>query len=294
MPALTSKSYSRSACVTRLGRMGALPSDFFFDTLSDYRTHAIYTPDTIRIEAEEFQFLEDGLIAIEKCCGALSGLFKTDISPLPVEKSVLVFLPVGAMRGKAWGNVQEAIGEGVLAEQLLLADPFLPAYVADTRETKGFQGPRIFISYAVEDIDVAAKIANALYVRKRCYLFYGKAFQGIGSSPAENSISAIAEADAVVLVVSKSFAEKLTARRRTYVAQEFEALRNRFMVKKLPIIPIPADDFDVIDGIAWSDLGFTGGAPYLGEHSVRQASEDEFSALVDELIERAGTDRGLT
>jgi HD superfamily phosphohydrolase len=272
----------------RYAILDSLPSDFFYDTLSDYRNHAIYSPSAIRIEADEFRFLENGVLTIESCSGALSGLFRTSVSPLPVDNSILAFFPVEGGVGKAWDDIREAVKSNGLAAELLLADPFLPAYVADTRKKKGFKKPCIFISYAVEDIDIAARLANALFAQKRCYLFYGKTYQGLGNTPARNSIMAIKEAGAVVIIASKALSVKLQkGEPRPYVAQEFSALRDRLLTEKnrIPVVAAPADDASEVTGIKWTDFGFDS-APFLGTRSLRRASEIEFREFVDELLQR--------
>jgi HD superfamily phosphohydrolase len=260
-----------------------LPADLFFDSYSDYRdNHPVYEPGTIRVKADRFRYYKS-LVPLEDCCGAFSQVFKRPMSVVERPDSILLFLPKHRPSG-AWTQFQRALDGKWLFQKLTEMDPIGPLnFVPDTRGRQGFKEPDIFISFNWADSKLVSRVAQALYNRRRKYYLYIKTFQGVGGTPGKNSIEAVMNAGAVILLASSDYVKRYQEEPNGNIAKEINAMSQRVKADNLKVIVLSADHFSEIEKLPWSILGFEG-IPYIGA-PLRNATNKLIGEAVDEALE---------
>ncbi|MBA3973781.1 MAG: hypothetical protein C0504_06135 [Candidatus Solibacter sp.] len=238
------------------------PSDLFFDTFSDYQeNHSVYEPGTIRVNAMRFQYL-GGEVPLEDCCGAFSGVLKRPWSALERPGSILLFVP-RSTAADGIGDLQHAISAGSLHEAVLELDPLGPVDVsADTRD-RGFQDPAIFISFSWADVRVVRRLVSVLFRHRRKYYLLLRPFQGVGDTPGRNSVRAVQDAGAVMIVASSHYVNRFRDEPNGNIAKEIYTMRDRLKEGNLPVVCLSADEYGDIKKFPYEALGLPE-LPFVG------------------------------
>jgi len=239
-----------------------LPDEVFFDTFRD-QEGPIYQPGSVRVVADSLRFVGAEL-PLEACGGPFSALFLNYWSMVPMRDSILIFLP-RRRRSAAIDSFAAARDEGWLYDVLLDEDPLGPVdFATDTRDSKGYIGPAIFISFSWRDLNIVKNIACELAARKRRYYLYAGPFQGISGTAADNSIKAVREADAILVIASINYANRFRDEPDGYISREIFGMSNRVAQDSLPIGVLGVDNSrELRDGLPWSALGFSE-VPFMG------------------------------
>lgn len=236
------------------GRVPAIPDHLFFDAYADYRNHRLYDAASVRISNDRYRNLSPP-VELERCSGPLGGILSRTSSPLAVPDSVLLFKPADR-RGQAWNRLERAIEDGSLYARLLELDSELQLGRPDTRTADGFGGPSIFISYAFDDRPLIERIIQVLIEHRQRYFLLAGPLQGRGVTAGENSVQAVGEADAAIIVVSNSYTQRYGEYRDGNIAKEVFEMGARRRVASFPIAFLSADPYDAVrDGLPWSQLG---------------------------------------
>lgn len=257
-----------------------LPNDLFFDTYSNYQNHVLYKPGSIRIMSEQFKFL-GSLLPLEECCGAFSSVFNGRWSALPMPGNILLFLPKNK-QGGAWDQLDKAIENKTLYTTLMENDPLLPRFSSDTRKLKGFTGPSVFISFAWADIDIIEKIITVLNRKRRRYYLLYEPYQGLGADTGSNSVKAVKEAEAVLVLASTNYVARYNGEPDGNIAKEIIEMTKRVSAEQLPVVFLSADDFKQIENkLPYSNLGYKG-TPFVGT-----PLKDASSIVIEDAINEA-------
>ncbi|WP_194290926.1 hypothetical protein [Nocardia aurantia] len=261
-----------------------LPDDLYFDTLSDQQRPIYYT-GSVRVKNESLSHIADS-VPLEHCAGPYSAMLQSPVSTQPMKDSILVFLPA-VHRGRAWAEFDAALASRNLYDVLLENDPVsVIDFPTDTRNAPGFVGPAVFISFAAPDIQLVRRIAAVLVSARRRYFFYGGRFQGIGATARDNSVNAVREADAVIMVASTSYAARFKQEPDGYVASEIFAISaRRERDADFSLVVLTAEDKStVLDNLPWrSAFGF-GEPPFFGR-PLRSANSADFDSAVHAAIQ---------
>jgi hypothetical protein len=263
------------------GRQVGLPGNLYYDTLKD-QSRPLYETGSVIVESESYRHISFQL-PLERCGGPFVSILQSNSTMLPMPDSILVFTP-RVKRGEAWRNFDAAMRDGSLYQTLQGNDPLNPVdFPADTRAAAGYQGPAIFISFAWPDIQVVREIANILNERRRRYYLLVDSYQGVGGTPAANSVRAAEDAEAVLVVASSNYANRYRDLPDGNVAREFFVLSRRYATESLPIVVLSADEHSAIEGrLPWSAIGFDG-VPFIGQ-PLRGATAAAYAKAVDEVI----------
>jgi HD superfamily phosphohydrolase len=259
----------------------ALPNDLFFDTLRGWH-RSLYDPGSVRIQADSFRYIAP-LLPLEECGGPFTAIFRDRWSMVPMPDSILVFAPE-QRRGAVWNEFQQALESNRLYDILAQNDPLAPVHIpGDTRRQRGFSGPAIFISFATSDVHVVRDVANELFRRRRRYYLLVRPFQGVGGTPSQNSLRAVNEAEAVLIIASGNYSSRYRDAPDGNIAKEFIATGRRVQSDRLPVVVLSADDFRQIEHrLPWSALGLDQ-APFVGS-PLRNASPAQIADAVDQVL----------
>jgi HD superfamily phosphohydrolase len=258
-----------------------LPNDLFFDTLRG-EDRSLYDPGSVRIQADSYRYIAP-ILPLEECGGPFTAIFRDRWSMLPMPDSILVFAPKHR-HGAVWNEFQQALDTNRLYDVLAQNDPLAPIHFpGDTRRERGFSGPAIFISFAWPDIQVAREVANELFRRRRRYHLLVRPFQGVGDTPSHNSVQAVNEAEAVLIIASANYGSRYRDAPDGNIAREIFATSMRVQSHRLPVVVLSADDYHQIEHrLPWSALGLDQ-APYVGE-PLRNASPAQIADAVDQVL----------
>lgn len=257
-----------------------LPPDLFFDTCADYRHHRLYDRGSIRVDGHRFRRL-DPPIPLEDCAGPLDTALQVTWFPLAVRDSVLLFLPEARDRAD-WAAFEQSLASGELYAQLMRMDEEQRLPMPDTREEAGFTGPAVFVSWAFDDREVVERVTAALRDKRQRYFLLDSALQGTGVTAADNSVRAVQEADAVLVVLSGNFKQRLSRDLDGNLSKEVRAICARHAEGGVPVTFVSADDRDVVErAFPWSDLGLSD-APLV--EPIRQAEEAVVRSCVDRAL----------
>jgi HD superfamily phosphohydrolase len=256
-----------------------LPGTLFYDTYSNYQDHSLYKPNTIRIKADRFKLIENP-IPLERCCGAFSAVFKTPWSALPMPQNILLFVPK-KVSGGGWDNYEKSIKDGSLYRFLLHNDVLSPIdFPDDTRMRPGFSGPSIFISFTWADVDIVERIARLLLSKRRRYFMLFEDFSGLGGDPKSNSVKAVKEAEAVIMLVSSNYVARVKEEPNGNLGNEVAEIIVRVR-EGLKLIPLSADNYkEIEDMLPWFAMNFAS-TPMVGK-PLRYAPTDVINSALDE------------
>lgn len=263
----------------------ALPSGLFFDTMRDQASRPLYASASIRVRSPGFRYVND-LLPLEDCGGPFAKTFAESSTMLPVRDSILVFVPRDQSHA-TWGKFHKRLEAGSAFPWLLRHDPLgsfdLPA---DTRNSAGFVGRALFISFAWRDEPIVRDLVRLLHARRQRYYLLLDPYQGLGGTPAGNSKLAVEEADIVLLVASLNYANRAKDEPNGNISIELTAMHDRRVgADQMPLLVIGLDDHQALrDQINWRLLEFPD-FPFIGG-ALRGAQERVLVSVVDEIVQQ--------
>lgn len=255
-----------------------LPDDLFFDTFSDLQDQSLYEPNSIRVRSERFKHFGSTL-SLEDCSGAFSGIFKgPKWSALPMPGSYLIYAPRDTSSG-LWNEVHTAIEEGRLYRELMKNDPLLLDFVHDTTHRRSFQGPRIFISFRWDDLELVKTIARILCEKRRRYFVLTDHFEGDPFSTRQNSTEAVMRAEGLLVVASERYLDRFKSAPNGNIAAEINAMIVRHEEEGLVPAFLSVEGHEVLRGrLPYGDLGIQD-PPNTGE-ALKGATHELIEAAV--------------
>lgn len=266
--------------LTQIKQEPVLPDDLFFDTYSNYQDHSLYKPGAIRVKSERYRYLKNP-ITLEECCGAFSPTLKGSWSALPMPGNILLFIPKNAKSG-SWNQILQSIKEGALYSVLKKNDPLLPTIHSDTRNEKGVEGKSIFISFAWSDVSLVKAVADALRRKRRRYYLLYDPYQGLGNDTGSNSIHAVNQAEAILVIVSTNYISRY-ADPNGNIHKEVIEMTKRYSKNGLKPVFLSADHYEEIrNGLPYEELGYHG-IPYVGK-PLEDYSISMIEQAVDEVL----------
>jgi hypothetical protein len=238
-----------------------LPHKLFFDLLRDHGDLQLYRSNSIFVR-QALTSRKTGDVPLEQTAGALSPLFSATNSAVLIPDSFFLFVPRGAVTKEGanelegtWPEIVGEIESKTIYSHTAWEDAHrTPAVPTDTRELFHDKTPIISISYCSKDFPTAVRIIRELYDRKKRYWIYLRPLDGIGATPAENSIDLIKGAGAVLMLVSKFYVEKWVDR-DSYIAREITAIGKKSAT--IPIVPLGVDnraELNKVKGWAWREI----------------------------------------
>lgn len=202
------------------------------------------------------------LVPLESLNGPYSQVIADPRALLPIRGDVLIFEPTSFRPPEQYSRADREgwLGAGLKASMVAGGSITKP----DTRHSKGFDGPRIFISYCSSDVELVAIVVDELRrLRRRYYLLAG-AFQGVGGEPGRNSVDAVRTTDACLMVVSPSYQDRIVTQPNGNIAKELHAVSVRRATEAYPVVALGTCTFRRLDKMPWSLLGWDE-APFLGQ-----------------------------
>ena len=136
-------------------------------------------------------------------------------------------------------------------------------------------------------------MVRILHERKRQYYLLLDPFEGLGSTPKQNSQELIAQAPTILICLSDAYVSRYSDFPNGNIGAEIEAYHKRVAASAEPPTAIVAiDDWkSIAERFQWSLVGLDA-APYFGP-SVSECDAAQLSTLVDEIIKVLDGDRTL-
>ena len=236
-----------------------IPPDLFWDTYSDQEP-----PGT----GWEHVYVEEELfITGEK---RITPLVPDDIQRLGVagrygEGRIAVYAPTNR-DGLAWKSITKANEVQSLWATLMEQDVLvLNAFPPDTWHDSSFKGPKLFVSFCWDDVATVKCIVRGLYDRKQRYRLLIRPFQGIGDTPAKNSVDGVLKSEAVLILVSDNYVGRYRDRPDGNIHHEITAMTTRRVKEpSFPIVALSMAGHYGLSGLPWSEMGFSE-PPFVGE-----------------------------
>jgi hypothetical protein len=257
----------------------SLRSDIFVDTYWDYENHVLYEPGSVRIQTDPYALI-GGTIPLELAGGHVSE-FLQQMWNSPIQNKILLFVPSERREWFIQRHRRDDDGGASLYSAAIARDAEVRlSVVDDTRSEAGHVGPAVFVSFCWDDIDVVRAVLRLLYDKRRRYFAYVQDFHGLAGDTKVNSATYAAQAEAAILLFSKSYLRK-TFDPNGNIYAELVALGRR--VPTARVVPLSLDsreDYGAeLQRGPWTLLGFAE-PPYLGA-PLRGATIDTISAAVD-------------
>lgn len=182
--------------------------------------------------------------------------------------------------GASDGSLYNALS-GMLAEQSF-------GCTSDTRHAAGFEGPPIHIVWCWDDIAYTRRIVRSLYRKRQQYRLLLSDFDGLGTTPRNNSVNLIREATIVLVIASHSYVGRWKNRPNGNLAAELLEIRSRVgKIDQPTVLPVSVDPWDEIaEEFPWAAIGFDASAPFIGK-PLSHCTARDVEMLVDKLIELA-------
>jgi hypothetical protein len=195
-------------------------------------------------------------------------------------QNILLFVPK-KVSGGGWDNYEKSIKDGSLYRFLLHNDVLSPIdFPDDTRMRPGFSGPSIFISFTWADVDIVERIARLLLSKRRRYFMLFEDFSGLGGDPKSNSVKAVKEAEAVIMLVSSNYVARVKEEPNGNLGNEVAEIIVRVR-EGLKLIPLSADNYkEIEDMLPWFAMNFAS-TPMVGK-PLRYAPTDVINSALDE------------
>ena len=240
-----------------------LPNELFFDLLRDHGNQQLYRSNTIFVR-QVLPSRKNCDVPLEGTAGSLGPIFSDKNSAMLVPDSIFLFVPNGSLtkNGSAereghWPHIVKAIDCQTIYSHIAWEDARRSLTVpTDTLSDTSFKkkSRAISISYCSKDLPIAVRIVRELHRLKRRYLVYLRPLDGVGLSPAENSIELIEKAEAVLLLVSKDYVAKW-ADKNSFIAKEIRAMR--VVSSRIPIVPLGVnnrEELGKVKGWEWCEI----------------------------------------
>lgn len=181
-----------------------LPANVLVDTYWDEERHRLHQPNSIFIDEGSYA-LGHSLVPLEATGGHVSEMLQTIWDSPPVADKLLLFVPDA--RGRWLDSVtRDEEARAALYASALDRDAEVRLGVSDdTRDTPGYSGPVIFVSFSWSQINLTRVVLRLLHERKRRYLAFVDDFHGLASDTRENGQQAASSADAALIVLSHEY-----------------------------------------------------------------------------------------
>ncbi|WP_455834129.1 hypothetical protein [Pseudarthrobacter siccitolerans] len=184
-------------------------------------------------------------------------------STLPMHGNILLCEPHMA-RSLFPVKYKNALRDGTLGASLRFqAQHRLSVPRSDTRNSEGFEGPALFISYCVEDFRLVELIIKRLELRKQRYFALSGSFSGLGGTPGGNSVAAVRNTDACLQVASKAYLQRYRDRPDGNIALELTEIHDRQLKETYPVVTVSPDPFTELASGPWHLFGMKE-APFVG------------------------------
>lgn len=261
-----------------------LPIEVYYDLFLNYREHNLFSPKRIKIKADKFRKLGK-YIFLEDCSGAFVGFAQTGWATLPKKKSILVFYPVKFKENdEYWKEFKNALAEDTLyaqLEQIGIKANNLELKINTWNEVND-DTPKIFVSFAFEDLKTAKRIATYIKDRGNKVKAIVTTTDGAGTDPTTNSVESVRNSDIVLLVISNNYYQKLEDR-RSHVSEEFW---NCSALKK-QVILLPIQKKEIIKNLdfPWEKLEGINGCPNA-PLNVEEAEREELFEYIESALNR--------
>jgi HD superfamily phosphohydrolase len=248
----------------------AIPEGFYWDTYADYRerNHTLYASGSVRIRGARYSLLSQP-INLEDCIGPFCSVLRNATWPaLPMPEHMAWFVRRQDWDSKAaaWRTLFKYKDAAQLTTQLEFRDPLKGVTtMLDTRGRSGFKRPRIFLAFAWEEKEILDRVAGVLFDEAREYWALADASKGLGQSPTHNSKTAVDEAEAVIVLASKQYAEKYVTHPDDAIHGEVDRMIDR--VARIPIVLLCLDSYrELISNTSfpWKSLSADGKTSYMG------------------------------
>jgi hypothetical protein len=265
-----------------------LPAEMFFDLLTDHGTHQLYRSRSVFVRHGLLSKLADKL-PLEESAGAFSPLFTGTNSAMLVANGYYVFLP-REREGGHWQEVKGAIDTNTLFPMVAWEHARRGFPPTDTSRAQGFGDKCISISFCSKDIPTVIRIVRDLHRRKRRYRLFLRPFDGTGGTPTGNSGRLVAEAEAVLAIVSVDYLERARDP-GTYLGIEVRAMHDRS--RDIPIVVIgvdPRDKLNAVKGFSWAQMNeaWFKDAPVMGP-PLKAAGASALIAALDAALSGVNT-----
>lgn len=266
----------------------SVPHQLFFDLYPDYQSHTLYARHSIRVSVDHFRYL-GGEASLEDCSGPFNAMLTERSSALPMPGRLLLFRPTGdgLAPTPVWVELDRHIADHSLFLRLKYEDQLATLdFEQDTRETDGYIGRPIFLSFAFEDVAVVRQIALELARLRRRYFCLLEPFTGLGRTARANSQKAVQDASAVLMVYSHVYASKFKNESQGNLASEvFEMIRRRATDTMFKIVPLSLESYrNIGSGFPWIELGFDQGQPPMVGPPLRNATANQIVSAVTEVV----------
>ena len=274
-----------------------LPNELFFDLLRDHRNQQLYRNNTIFVR-QVLPSRKSCDVALEGTAGSLGPILSETNSAILVPDSFFFFVPNGALTKEGsdrleglWPQIVKHVNETTIFSHIAWEDARRSLTVpTNTLSEKSFKKSfrAVNISYCSNDFPIAVRVVRELHRLKRRYLIYLRPLDGIGLSPAENSIELIEKAEAVLLLVSKDYVAKW-ADERSFIAKEIRAMRA--VCSKIPIVPLGVDtreELGTVKGWNWCEINekWDGRELFISDdYPLRDANDGILCSTLDKALE---------
>ncbi|MFS8098840.1 hypothetical protein LFM09_17060 [Lentzea alba] len=252
-----------------------IPNEIFFEAFEA----STPKPSGIRFETTA-PTGETELAAINDMNGPYFEVVRSPRVTMPILGDVLMFYPQHD-RGRDFAALKKAYREGSLRAALLAKKRSEWGGVpVDTRQTHGFTGPSIFVSYCADDTVHVQRIVRHLHKARRRYYVILEPNQGIGETTERNSVDGVWQTDCCIIIASRAYQGRCTSQPNGNIMREITAMHDRRTPNPslYPVVPMSLHPHHEVTNIPWSQLGMNG-QPYTGK-ALENATESEIHAAV--------------
>lgn len=239
----------------------SIPPEVFFDLQADQEgEHKLYVPGSVLVKQPLTQHLSATSVALERCSGALSSVLMPNVSISPVSRSFLLFLPERSHRNQnAFNEIELAMQTNVIGlhdavnREDVKRDLDVPD---DTWHTASLHNrKKIAISCSFKDREAVLRIVRALNAMGEPYRVLLDSLLWLGNTSMINSQRLIRDADAVFIVMSKSYIDSWQNDPAGNIAAEVrEILTTKAKERKVVLPLLPYSELDKLVRARWADF----------------------------------------
>jgi HD superfamily phosphohydrolase len=216
--------------------------------------------------------------------GPYSQVLNHSGSTLPTNGDVLVFEPGEELLSPDYREARDnrtlaaAIRDALKQSATLIRE--------DTRTLPGYTGPAIFLSWCTDDKALAAAVANELHRRNRRYFMIWRDYTGLGTAPGDNSVQAVQDADAAIVLASPAYARRFQDSSSGNIGREVVKMGHRLSESggKFPIVTLAGAPFEELNDFPWYPLLSQTEASWTGP-AVRPNAVGAVSEAVDAALD---------
>jgi HD superfamily phosphohydrolase len=234
-----------------------IQANVFFDLLADQDgEHRLYIEGSVLVEQPFLAKLPQPVL-LERAVGALAPLLKKDTTAPLIRESFLLFIPEAVHRSPIQFHALEAaMTSDVVGLYRSLQMEELQRELAvanDTWPTAGVR-KRIAISCCFSDRPHIIRIVRELARQREPYRLLLDSLLGLGNTSAQNSQQLIADADAVIVLMSAAYADKWLLDPRNNIALEVVEIRKKPKQRKVVLALESYAALNSRVGSRWSEM----------------------------------------